>query len=142
MSPWLFCKGMVFPECLVAKSPEIMAQEPCAQSCSGKRPWSMVQVSLLVDLPWFCCPRGCSLELAARPYHELSIHPAAGGPWGDPCKGSCTGNAWRSSARAPRRAEGSMRDRAMGCSRGSFWTEENRTGKEILASRGLHPSVC
>lgn len=34
----LFCKAMVFPKCLVAKSPEITAQEPCAQSRSVKEP--------------------------------------------------------------------------------------------------------
>ena len=57
----------------------------------GPQNKSLVQVLLPVDLPWSCCPRGCSLELAAGPYHELSIHPPAGGARGDACEGPCTG---------------------------------------------------
>lgn len=75
---------MVIPECLVVKSPKITAQEPCTQSCSIRIRWSMVQVSILVEQPWSCCPRGCSLELAAGLHHEHSIHPPAGGTWEDP----------------------------------------------------------
>lgn len=74
----------------------------------------MVQISLLMDLPWSCCPKGRSLELADVLSHELIIHPPAGGVQGDPCEVPCIGNTWYCSARAPQKAEDSMRGRAMG----------------------------
>lgn len=51
----LFCKGIVFPKCLVAKSPEITAQEPCAQSYSVEEPG-----------PWCKAPSGPTMGLLSE----------------------------------------------------------------------------
>lgn len=45
--PWLLCKDTVFPECPVAKNPELTAQEPCTQRCPSTQSKWLLQDSLL-----------------------------------------------------------------------------------------------
>lgn len=119
---------MVIPECLVVKSPEITAQEPCTGSCSIRITWSMVQISLLVeqDALW-------SSQLGQHP--SPSWRDLGGSLWA--LHWECSPNAMHWECSLLCEPHGGQRAARGGAARSSFWTEENR--EKDFSKQGFTP---